>query len=296
MRIEEKAAPRSHADRESTANRRAASVFSDDDKVRSPVWLSLCSSDGIDARRALDHAGIEAQYRAGDPRTRRELMRLLLAALGTCAARGHSRHRQDHAGQGAGAASAPSSGACSSRPTCCPSDILGVSVFDPRDQDFQLPGAGRSSPRSCWPTRSTAPARARSRRCSRRWPEGQVSIEGKTIALDDLFFVIATQNPVEFRGTYPLPEAQMDRFAMRLCAGLCRAPSTKSRSSPRRSRSIRWRQSTACVTRRICAAAGAARRRSASAPSSSAMLVDLARATRAPGASSARGRALRSPR
>ena len=49
--------------------------------------------------------------------------------------------------------------------------------------------------------------------------EGQVSIEGKTHALDDLFFVIATQNPVEFRGTYPLPEAQMDRFAVRLSLG-----------------------------------------------------------------------------
>ena len=49
--------------------------------------------------------------------------------------------------------------------------------------------------------------------------ESQVSIEGKTHALDDLFFVIATQNPVEFRGTYPLPEAQMDRFAVRLSLG-----------------------------------------------------------------------------
>ena len=49
--------------------------------------------------------------------------------------------------------------------------------------------------------------------------EGQVSIEGNTFKLSDLFFVIATQNPVEFRGTYPLPEAQMDRFAMQLSLG-----------------------------------------------------------------------------
>src|SRR6185503_3455822 len=42
---------------------------------------------------------------------------------------------------------------------------------------------------------------------------------GTTHVLDDLFFVIATQNPVEFRGTYPLPEAQMDRFAVRLALG-----------------------------------------------------------------------------
>lgn len=44
--------------------------------------------------------------------------------------------------------------------------------------------------------------------------EGQVSVEGERRPLDSLFFVIATQNPVEFRGTYPLPEAQMDRFAL----------------------------------------------------------------------------------
>jgi MoxR-like ATPase len=49
--------------------------------------------------------------------------------------------------------------------------------------------------------------------------EGQVTVEGRTHAMDPLFFVVATQNPVEFRGTYPLPEAQMDRFAMCLSLG-----------------------------------------------------------------------------
>ena len=49
--------------------------------------------------------------------------------------------------------------------------------------------------------------------------EGQVSVEGVSRSLDPLFFVIATQNPVEFHGTYPLPEAQMDRFAMRFSLG-----------------------------------------------------------------------------
>jgi MoxR-like ATPase len=49
--------------------------------------------------------------------------------------------------------------------------------------------------------------------------EAQVSVEGRTHRMDDLFFVVATQNPVEFRGTYPLPEAQMDRFAMCLALG-----------------------------------------------------------------------------
>ncbi len=46
-----------------------------------------------------------------------------------------------------------------------------------------------------------------------------MSIDGKLCLLDDLFFVIATQNPVESRGTYPLPEAQMDRFALQSSLG-----------------------------------------------------------------------------
>jgi MoxR-like ATPase len=49
--------------------------------------------------------------------------------------------------------------------------------------------------------------------------ENQVSVEGERRRLPGFFFVIATQNPVEFRGTYPLPEAQMDRFALRSYLG-----------------------------------------------------------------------------
>jgi MoxR-like ATPase len=49
--------------------------------------------------------------------------------------------------------------------------------------------------------------------------EGQVTIDGVAAPLDPDFFVIATQNPVEFRGTYPLPEAQMDRFALQFGLG-----------------------------------------------------------------------------
>jgi MoxR-like ATPase len=103
-------------------------------------------------------------------------------------------------------------------PDLLPSDILGVSVFNPRDQNFSFHAGpiftqvlladeiNRASPRT-----QSALLEAMA--------EGQVSIEGQTHALDDLFFVIATQNPVEFRGTYPLPEAQMDRFAVRLSLG-----------------------------------------------------------------------------
>jgi len=103
-------------------------------------------------------------------------------------------------------------------PDLLPADILGVSVFNPRDQSFVFhPGPiftqilladeiNRASPRT-----QSALLEAMA--------ESQVTIEGRTYPLTDPFFVIATQNPVEFRGTYPLPEAQMDRFAVRLSLG-----------------------------------------------------------------------------
>jgi MoxR-like ATPase len=103
-------------------------------------------------------------------------------------------------------------------PDLLPSDILGVSVFDPSQKIFKLHKGpvfthilladeiNRASPR-------TQSALLES------MGEGQVSIDGNLLNLADLFFVIATQNPIESRGTYPLPEAQMDRFAMQLRLG-----------------------------------------------------------------------------
>ena len=103
-------------------------------------------------------------------------------------------------------------------PDLLPSDILGVSVFDQRDQAFHFHEGpvftnvlladeiNRASPRT-----QSALLEAMA--------EGQVSVEGTSYQLAELFFVIATQNPVEFRGTYPLPEAQMDRFAVQLSLG-----------------------------------------------------------------------------
>jgi MoxR-like ATPase len=103
-------------------------------------------------------------------------------------------------------------------PDLLPSDILGVSVFSQRDQQFHFhPGPiftnilladeiNRASPRT-----QSALLEAMG--------EGQVSVDGERRDLKDLFFVIATENPVEFRGTYPLPEAQMDRFALQFTLG-----------------------------------------------------------------------------
>ena len=97
-------------------------------------------------------------------------------------------------------------------PDLLPTDILGSSVYNPRDGSFTFkPGPiftnvlladeiNRASPRT-----QSALLEAMSER--------QVSIEGTTHALPAPFLVIATQNPIEFHGTYPLPEAQLDRFA-----------------------------------------------------------------------------------
>ena len=103
-------------------------------------------------------------------------------------------------------------------PDLLPSAILGVSVFHQRDHAFHFHEGpiftnvlladeiNRASPRT-----QSALLEAMA--------EGQVSVEGTSYRLAELFFVIATQNPVEFRGTYPLPEAQMDRFAVQLSLG-----------------------------------------------------------------------------
>ena len=103
-------------------------------------------------------------------------------------------------------------------PDLLPSDILGISVFDPNDQSFHFHEGpifanivladeiNRASPRT-----QSALLEAMA--------ESQVSIDGQLRQLEDLFFVIATQNPVESRGTYPLPEAQMDRFALQFSLG-----------------------------------------------------------------------------
>jgi MoxR-like ATPase len=98
-------------------------------------------------------------------------------------------------------------------PDLLPSDIVGVSIFDQRDRTFRFHEGpiftnilladeiNRASPRT-----QSALLEAMA--------ENQVTVDGELRRLADLFFVIATQNPVEFRGTYPLPEAQMDRFAL----------------------------------------------------------------------------------
>jgi len=99
-----------------------------------------------------------------------------------------------------------------------PSDIIGVSTFDPRDQAFHF----HEGPVFCNILLADEINRASPRTQSallEAMAEGQVTAEGVRRALPEPFFVVATQNPVESAGTYPLPEAQLDRFALRFGLG-----------------------------------------------------------------------------
>lgn len=131
-------------------------------------------------------------------------------------------------------------------PDLLPADILGVSLLKPDSRTFRFaPGPifcnilladeiNRASPRT-----QSALLEAMA--------EGQVSVERQLHLLEPPFFVIATQNPVEFHGTYPLPEAQLDRFALCFSLGYVNAEqevailSTQTQSHPLASL-------TACVT------------------------------------------------
>ena len=103
-------------------------------------------------------------------------------------------------------------------PDLLPSDVTGVNVFNQRTNEFEFrPGPvfanvllvdeiNRASPKT-----QAALLEA--------MQESQVTIDGESYTLDRPFMVIATQNPIEYEGTYPLPEAQLDRFSMKLSLG-----------------------------------------------------------------------------
>lgn len=103
-------------------------------------------------------------------------------------------------------------------PDLLPSDIVGVSVYNQQEQNFQFHRGplftqilladeiNRASPRT-----QSALLEAMA--------ESQVTVDGQRYELDEMYFVIATQNPLESHGTYPLPEAQMDRFGLQFSLG-----------------------------------------------------------------------------
>jgi MoxR-like ATPase len=103
-------------------------------------------------------------------------------------------------------------------PDLLPSDVTGVSVFNQREADFVF----RAGPIFANVLLADEINRATPRTQSavlEAMQEAQVSVDGVTRALPRPFVVLATQNPVELEGTFPLPEAQLDRFLMRLSVG-----------------------------------------------------------------------------
>ena len=99
-----------------------------------------------------------------------------------------------------------------------PSDITGNSVYDPKEKEFVFKEGAifRNVVLADEINRATPKTQSA---LLEAMAEGQVTVDGVTHKLPDPFFVIATQNPVEHYGTYPLPESQLDRFMMRLSLG-----------------------------------------------------------------------------
>jgi MoxR-like ATPase len=103
-------------------------------------------------------------------------------------------------------------------PDLLPNDVTGVSVFNQKKREFEFrPGPAFSNILLADEINRATP-RTQSALLE-AMGEGQVTVDGVTWPLPRPFLVLATQNPIEFEGTFPLPEAQMDRFLMRLSIG-----------------------------------------------------------------------------
>jgi MoxR-like ATPase len=103
-------------------------------------------------------------------------------------------------------------------PDLMPSDVLGTNVFNSATASFAFRPGPIFAHVVLADEINRAPAKTQSALLE-AMEERQVTIEGQRRALPDVFVVIATQNPVEFEGTYPLPEAQLDRFLFKLDVG-----------------------------------------------------------------------------
>jgi len=103
-------------------------------------------------------------------------------------------------------------------PDLLPSDILGVSIYNIETKQFEYRKGPIFSQIVLVDEINRATPKTQSALLE-AMGESQISIEGRTIILPQPFFVAATQNPIEFEGTFPLPEAQMDRFFISLSVG-----------------------------------------------------------------------------
>jgi MoxR-like ATPase len=100
-------------------------------------------------------------------------------------------------------------------PDLLPADLIGTLVFDPKSGEFETRKGPVFANVILADEINRAPAKVQSALLE-AMQERQVTIGGATYPLDEPFFVLATQNPIEQEGTYPLPEAQVDRFMLKL--------------------------------------------------------------------------------
>ncbi|WP_301107985.1 MoxR family ATPase [Sporosarcina sp.] len=103
-------------------------------------------------------------------------------------------------------------------PDLLPSDVSGVSIYNPQTMQFEFrPGPLVGNIVLADEINRTSPKTQAA--LLEGMEESSITVDGKTIQLPKPFFVMATQNPIEYEGTYPLPEAQMDRFIFKLKMG-----------------------------------------------------------------------------
>ncbi|WP_044893079.1 AAA family ATPase [Bacillus alveayuensis] len=103
-------------------------------------------------------------------------------------------------------------------PDLLPSDVIGVSVYNQKDMQFEYkPGPIMGNIILADEINRTSPKTQSA--LLEAMEEGSITIDGVTRALPRPFFVMATQNPIEYEGTYPLPEAQLDRFLLKMRMG-----------------------------------------------------------------------------
>jgi len=99
-----------------------------------------------------------------------------------------------------------------------PSDVIGVSIYNPKDMEFHFrPGPIMGNIVLADEINRTSPKTQSS--LLEAMEEASVTIDGVTQHIPKPFFVMATQNPIEYEGTYPLPEAQLDRFLLKIKIG-----------------------------------------------------------------------------
>src|ERR1700710_2642514 len=103
-------------------------------------------------------------------------------------------------------------------PDLMPSDVTGSSVFNQREADFEFRPGPIFAHLLLADEINRAPPKTQAALLE-AMQERQVTSEGETRVLEPPFLVLATQNPIEYEGTYPLPEAQLDRFLLRMAIG-----------------------------------------------------------------------------